>query len=242
MTRLRPRAEMALTAVLCIVGAGGCETGLKPASSGCFATGDVSGSPSTIDEAVGMANAMMAEAGQPVTLPCFLERLDRPLKAMAVLSLFSLQPSVGKRSPRIFLFAGNLVMSVVPAGDGRDLLELAEYTAPTRSIKAEVQFPVGVTLSASEPYDRVRQGAKTVCGGCHRSEQSAQQVSVTQGFESDVLRPRGRDEVPLPFLLEETRLCEPEVEPERCEMLNALFAHGEVQRGAFSADAHTIFE
>ena len=191
-----------------------------------------------------MANAMVATGLQPVTLPCFLERLERPLAAMGVVSLFSLQPSVGKRSPRIFLFAGHLVMSVVPAGDGRNLLELAEYTRPTRSIKAEIQFPVRVTLSAREPYDRVRAsaGEKTVCGGCHRSEASAPEVSVTQGFESDVLRPRARDEVPLSSLLEETMNCDPALEPERCEMLNAIFGNGEVRSGAFSPDAPTIFD
>ena len=62
----------------------------------------------------------------PVTLPCFLQALARPLKMHAAVSLISAQPSVGARSPRIFLFFDGLRVSIVPAGAGAPLLEMGE--------------------------------------------------------------------------------------------------------------------
>jgi hypothetical protein len=170
-----------------------------------------------------------------------LQSLSRPLAGMGVNSLFSLQPAVGKRSPRIFLFSGRLVLSVAPEGVGREFLELAEYTTPTRSIKGEIAFPMRAAVSAAEPYERVLEENTTVCGGCHRAEVAAPQVSIARGFESDVLRPRDNDKVPLPYLQQELRSCDARREPYRCAMLEAVFGQGEITPGEFSPDANTIF-
>lgn len=203
----------------------------------------LSGAPSTIADVVALANAMQAEQQQPVTLPCFVERLDRPLAVLPVLSPFSLQPGEGARSPRVFLFSGNIVMSVAPAGTGQDRLELAEYTSPTRSIKAEIAFPVAATIAPSNPYDRVlrQYGPGTICGGCHLGEQPATVVANANAFESEVFRPRTSEEVSIPYLQDQTRTCDPTLEPERCSLLTALFGRGEVTVRQFSADAPTIY-
>ena len=91
-------------------------------------------------------------------MDCFLERLDRPLTVLGVASVFSLQPAVGARSPRIFIFDPGLVMSVVPAGMGSPYLELAEYTTPLRSIKAQTTCTKGgqVILSSDPTSSKVR--------------------------------------------------------------------------------------
>jgi hypothetical protein len=184
---------------------------------------------------------MLAAHPDGLTIPCLVESLPRPLAALATKSTFSVQPAAGPRSPRMFLFSGNLVMSIVPAGNGRHLLELAEFTSPTRSIKGEIAFPLTAPLSASTPYDRVLLAPGTRCGFCHGSEQPALDVTAAQTFDSDVLRPPSSELVSLPYLQSETLVCDPKVEPDRCAMLTAVFSHGEVDEHQFSPMASTIF-
>ena len=51
---------------------------------------------------------------KPLTLACFVKSLPRPMYYNATLSSFSAQPSVGKRSPRVFFMINDLVLTVVP--------------------------------------------------------------------------------------------------------------------------------
>jgi len=78
-------------------------------SAECIAPSAVSNPPRTVDEAITLINALP----KPLTLPCFLQALARPLAMTATDSVFSLQPADGLRSPRIFLFTPGMVMSVV---------------------------------------------------------------------------------------------------------------------------------
>jgi len=223
--------------------ADGAEAGLAwlPIDPGCTAPEGVSTTPQNVEEAVALVNALKGQQEGPLTLPCFLQSLTRPFPALATKSVFSAQPASGPRNPRFFLFSGGLVMSVVPAGDGRPLLELAAYTTPTRSIKAEIHFPVEASVTTDAPYDRIRYGEKTTCGSCHGSETLVEGVSGASRFVSDVLRPRNLEIVPLEFVRHEAEICPPGVDAERCAILTALFGHGEVTRGAFSPEARTIY-
>jgi hypothetical protein len=182
-------------------------------------------------------------SGDALTLPCFVQSLDRPLATLASSGVFSAQPAVGERSPRMFLFSGNLVMSVVPAGVGADLLELAEYAGPTRSVKAEIAFPVAEPLAAGGPFDRIMyQQQGTACGFCHYPEREVTpEGSLIRRFESEVLRPSVREEVPLSFVDAQRQACDPVAEPARCRLLTAIFGHGAVVEGRFSPTARTIW-
>ena len=188
-----------------------------------------------------LINALFAVRSDEVTIPCVVESLDRPLGVLAAKSAFSAQPSTGVGSPRIFLFSGNLVMSIVPVGAARVLLELAESTTPTRSIKAEVHFPVRASLAETELFERVLFEAGTTCGGCHHEEKAVDEAPSRHRFESGVLRPRPQEEVPISFLQAEARACNRDLEAERCEMLSALFDHGAVEERHFSPEARTIY-
>src|SRR5688572_8125053 len=66
--------------------------------------------PGSILEVVGQVNALP----RPVTLPCFLATLPRPLEVHASQSIFSAQPAAGRRSPRMFIFSGALTLTIVP--------------------------------------------------------------------------------------------------------------------------------
>ena len=224
------------------IGALACSSSAAPATAttSCSPSAGVSGAPSSIADAVVLANDLLARQPEGLTVPCFVESLDRPLGVQAVNSIFSVQPAVGPRSPRIFLFSGNLVMSVVPEGDTAHSIELAEYLSPTRSIKAEIGFPLQAPISSSAPFDRVRDGEGTWCRGCHRDETRADSVTIAEAFGSDVLRPAPADEVPLPYVANEASACDSSLEPGRCAMLDAVFGHGPVEPRAFSRDARTI--
>jgi hypothetical protein len=77
---------------------------------------------------------------KPVSLVCFLEALERPLRLVATRSFFSAQPAVGARSPRIFLFMDGIIQSIVPAGSARNLLEMGEATSPGSAIRRSSSF------------------------------------------------------------------------------------------------------
>jgi hypothetical protein len=210
------------------------------AAKACAPSTGVAASLGSIGDAVALMNDLLAQGRTDVTLPCFVESLARPLGAMAVNSRFSAQPAAGPRSPRVFLFSGPLVVSVVPAGPSADLLELAEYVSPVRSIKAEIAFPRLAPTSPTQPFDRVAAAGGTVCGGCHRNEEAADTVDGTHAFVSDVLRPVAADEVPWSSVEAEAAACDSAVEPARCALFNAILGHGPLAPAAFSLDAATI--
>lgn len=198
----------------------------------------VSATPTTIAQTVELINALP----RPASLDCFLESLDRPLRITSTVSTVSLQPADGARSPRVFLFSGDLVMSVAIDGDGKHLLEFGEPVTPTRSLKAEIAFPLTDTLPVEAPFTRVMEGDGTSCGLCHGSEEPAMNGPVPEAFVSDALRFRDDELVELDALEAEWQACDPDLEPERCARLDAIFGHGEVLDQPFSADLPTIYD
>jgi hypothetical protein len=176
--------------------------------------------PRSVTDVVAMLNAMP----KPVTLPCFLDTLERPIALQATTSVLSAQPAVGKRSPRVFLFFDSLVASVVPAGTGRHLLELGERRGDAHSLKAELEFPITEQLLPEAPFARLRYDDRlSTCDFCHADSSPAEELGFPYAFVSQALRPVLRERVAVEALMAEARACDEAVEAERCEMLNVLF-------------------
>jgi hypothetical protein len=202
----------------------------------CAPAPGTTGSPSSIAETVDLVNGLP----KPVSLACFLEALQRPLRLVATQSFFSAQPAVGSRSPRIFLLRDGIIQSIVPEGSARNLLEMGEATRPGQSIKAELEFPITENITLASAFERLPLNGITTCGVCHDGRVPV--LGIEGAFESEVLRPADWELVPLADLEEEARGCDSELEPERCAMLGALFQHGEVIATEFPASVRTIFD
>lgn len=220
-------------------GGSGGEAPVDPAI--CRPPVSVSGAPQTIDDVTALINALVKEHDGKLDLPCFIASLDRPLGATASAGFVSAQPAHGARSPRIFLWSSALVLSVVPEGIGKDLLELGYQTTPTRSIKGEIAFPVTAPLSQSAPYDRIVDQPGTRCFACHPNEDPVKSASAATVFESDVLRPSDSDLVAIGNVEVESKQCDPAAEPERCALLAAVFDEGNLVPKGFSQAAKTLY-
>lgn len=220
---------------------GGSDDGDSKNTALCRAPAWVSGSPQTIEDVTSLINALAQEHGGTVDLPCFVSSVSRPLGAAGSSSFVSAQPAAGPRSPRMFLWSGALVMSVAPEGIGAGLLELGYQTTPTRSIKAEIPFPVKAPLSFAAPYDRVLNQTQTSCSSCHPHEEPAASITWATAFESEVLRISDDDVVDLGYVTRESERCDPAAEPERCALLGAIFGQGNLHAQAFSREALTIY-
>ena len=199
------------------------------ARTGCKPALGVSGSPTTIPEALILLNTLP----KPTSLACFLEALDRPLTLYMTESDQSLQPSPGPRSPRTFVLRGDLEMSIVFEGKASDTLEFGYRPEISRSIKTEIVFPVTRDVSESTIFDRIRQTERTtICGNCHVDEQHVEFPGFPTGvYESDVFEPYELYEVKLETLKNEASICDKAAEPYRCELLSALFDHGDTLQG-----------
>ena len=237
-SRARARAEFArfprgaavtglLLATAIAASSSGClNSGSQKADAGvnnpprCVAPEGAPTSPQTIADVVALVNALPS----PVTLPCFMQALERPLLMHAAVSSISAQPSVGTRSPRIFLFWDGLRASVVPAGAGAPLLELGEILPEDRSLKAEILFPVTTPLDPVTPYERILFAPNvTRCGFCHQAEDPDPNITFASAFTSVALRPLDSYAVTIDSLANELAICDPKAEPDRCALLQALF-------------------
>jgi hypothetical protein len=203
----------------------------------CVPPAGVSGSPRRISDVVDLVNALP----MPVTLPCVLEALDRPLQMAAAVSPFSAQSTDEPESPRMFVFTPGLTMTVVPVGLGSNLLEMAEYARPGRSRKAELEFPIEAPVSASAPYEDLTVAGISACGICHADEAQDGDIDGIPIYASQSLQPELKHELSLSFVEQYARDCDAAVEPERCAMLLAVFAHGDVQPGAFAEGSLVCF-
>ncbi len=217
--------------------AGSESTGAPPPPTACATETDISAAPQTIAEAIDLINALP----HPVTLDCFLEKLERPMLLNATSSTVSLQPADNKRSPRIFMFYGDLIMSVAVDGvPGNRLLEFGEFVAPTKTIKGEIEFPIEDTLPVIAPMERVFDGEGSECRICHGGESPADEYEMA--FASDALRFRDIEVVELDELVAEWMACNANLEPDRCRRLDALLAFGVVEPGDFPEGLQTIYD
>jgi hypothetical protein len=195
-------------------------------------------SPTTVADALDLID----DLPHPVTAECIIESLERPLLIEATDSFFSVQPARGARSPRIFIFSGDLTLSVVPEGEGSEVIEFAETTTPLRSTKGELALPIEGPLEPSAPFDRVaNEGeASTQCGFCH-VEETLYDASVGS-YDSIALRPELASLVSIGALSHLADSCDPAVEPDRCALLHAIFDHGDVEHHEFPLTYPTIYD
>lgn len=206
----------------------------------CFPSGPgVTGSPKTIGEAVALINSLP----KPTTVPCLLESLDRPLKLDATVGTLSAQPAAGARSPRIFLFLGPLIVSVVPDGRGATVVEFSEARELGLSVKGELPFPVTGTLPPEAPFTHVMfQTDLTTCALCHSQEVPDAMVGTAQSYASVAFRPLWYERVPLAKLREEWLACDETAEPARCAFYDALFSFGAVETQEFPKTMPTFIK
>lgn len=194
--------------------------------------GSVAGPVGTIAQAVERLHALPP----PVTVPCFVASLPRPLSVVATSGVISAQPASGAENPRLFLFSGELVLSVVGGGAGRDLIEFGEWVTPTRTLKGEVALPRDGGALELEPFERVlHQPGMTTCALCHRTEERS--ATVDGGYVSAAYQPERGTEVPLATVrgLRDACVAAGDESP-RCELYRAVFDVGEVTQGAFGKD------
>jgi hypothetical protein len=193
--------------------------------------------PRTITELVERIDALP----HPVTIPCLVASLPRPLDLVATNSEFSVQPAKGDDDPRIFILADGLVLSVVPTGEGSELLEFSEFVSPTETIKAELEFPIDGPVSPEDPYDhKILEGGLTRCGVCHRDEYES--PDRPGAWVSVAFRPVSTSLVPIESLPAVLDACDWDQQPARCEMLGALLDFGEVAQASFPEELPTIFD
>jgi hypothetical protein len=208
------------------------ETPPGPAPRSCFPPDGFDGTPGDVEEMVDLINALGPSTSEPVTIPCILEVFDRPLELNATANIFSAQPAFGPNNPRIFIFREELVVSVVPKGDGRPLMEFGVFRTPTRSVKAEIAFPVTQPIDFAAPYQRLRvddpTATGTKCAFCHFSETLDPSIDFAEAYISDVVFPHKQDAVDLDYLTWAFDTCDRELEPDRCSMLDGIFAQGDV--------------
>lgn len=203
----------------------------------CVTPAGMNGSPQSIEDAVALLNALP----KPTSVACFVEALDRPLLANATSSFTSAQPALSSASPRVFLQFGSLWLSIVVDGDASDRIEFGALQADLRSIKAEVQAPFTEAITPSAPYDRIRYGAGTGCGLCHDSETQVTSITFATAFESTAFQPRPTTHVDLGPLAAAAGSCDWQAQPNRCEMLWALFGGGPVVETEFPSAMPTFF-
>jgi hypothetical protein len=209
-----------------------------PEIARCQAPEGVSNAPRSILQAINLVNALP----KPVTLSCFLESLARPMLAYATEGIISAQPAVGARSPRVFLYYDPLILSVAPDGAGRHLVEFGELVSPTRSLKGEIEFPVEAELAPEAAFERLMfTDERTVCSICHAEEETTPLLDFTGAYVSRALRPSPDERVPLANVAIEAQLCDPELEPERCATLHALFDGGDVLEWDFPDEMLTFY-
>jgi hypothetical protein len=194
----------------------------------CLPAPGTTGSPQSIAALMELLEGLP----KPTTVACLLQSLDRPLELYLTSSTFSAQPAPAERSPRTFVVLGPLLLSVVAEGDASTLVEVGYQTAPGRSIKAEIPFPLRADPTPAGLLDQVRIGRVTMCGGCHTNERQVPDAFFEGdgGFESDVIPPLFVFEVGVDVLRAESEGCDAALEPERCGLLSALFDHGEVRQ------------
>ncbi len=218
---------------------GGNAVGMPPPTGRqrCQPPPGFTGSPQTIDEAVALLNALP----KPTSVSCFVESLDRPLTVFSTNSAFSAQPALSTRSPRVFIRTGNLWSSIV-IGDPSHLLEFGYLLPGTmRSIKGELKLPLEQPVAPSAPFDRVLYGGGTACGLCHFHEAPAPLAGISNAFSSVAFKPRPETRVSLEALRLEAQTCSWQAEPERCEMLAAVFDGGAVVEDPFPESMETFF-
>lgn len=223
----------------------GCEQNFRvpdaghPMSAAISQCGEQQGSPlKSIAEVIDRVNTLP----HPLSGPCFVAGLARPMAVVATTGTVSAQPAGGPHDPRVFILSPGVVIAVVPNGEGSKAIELGEWASATRTLKAEIALPVAQPLPADEPFTRAEgsdSAGVTRCGFCHTNE--ARHGSIAHGYVSGAFRPLPIHEVKLKGLEAEHLACITNGEiSERCDMFHALFDFGAITQGAFTDELETF--
>lgn len=205
-------------------------------ASGCKV--GTTGDPQSIDELISFINTLP----KPLTLDCLIRNLKSPLYINATSSKDSVQPANGVSSPRIFIFKGKLIISLVPSGEGSKVLEFSEIKGGTRSIKGEISLPVYSKIMPAEPFARISTGGRTSCSGCHGSERVEGNVDGAVIYSSVALKPVVRQNVTVEYLKMEADNCAfYKDSSERCKVMSALFM-GNVISQNFPSEMPTMLD
>jgi hypothetical protein len=175
----------------------------------------------------------------PLTIPCLIDSLPKPLRINATNSALSVQPAAGSYNPRIFIFVDNIILTFVPVGKGSETVEFSELRSDTSSVKGEISFPVTEILAEDSAYKQImrKDGYDgTTCVGCHMGEDKVSD----QVFETRALKPFVRQDVPLPYLEELKNTCVT-VGRLRCDIFDALFKGKAPLPIDFPDDMPTLF-
>jgi hypothetical protein len=190
----------------------------------------------SIDDAI----ATIDRLPLPVTLPCFLASIERPLGLELTSDVFNTQPAEGYRSPRILVRLPRVTLTVVPVREGKHLLELGEDHPSGLTVKADLHFPIASELDPQEPFVRTLAypgASETGCHVCHFEE-----IALDDGrFANTQLRPPDEMIVPLDVLRDEHAACDRREDPYRCRMFSALLDHGDVFESRFPETVATQF-
>jgi hypothetical protein len=198
-------------------------------------------SPTNIAETLGSIDALVEN-----TIPCLIANLARPLEVAASTSQFSAQPAFDDANPRLFVFLDGVVLTVVPDGVGKDLLEFGEWTSTSRTIKAELKFPPSLPVEPSAPYEKVLNTSTTVsgiatnCSVCHGVEQQELEIDGVHGYSSIAYRPIDSAVLPWTVVEQERWACADDDRSGRCDLLRALIDFGVVEPTEFGDEVATF--
>lgn len=187
--------------------------------------------PQNIDQMTNLINALP----KPLTLDCVIENLPKPLNVSALQSAFSAQPSESASTPRVFIIIrNNFILSVVPTGLGKNLLEMSEIINATESVKAELLFPIDMVLSLTAPYDRIQAPAGgSQCNFCHKGERAIATGYPATAYASQILRPDNTKFVSSAQSRQYALTCNQVADPYRCALMKAIFIDGQAQDARF---------
>lgn len=204
----------------------------------CIAPSGVSNAPTTIKEALDLIDSLP----RPVTVPCFIDSLARPLKLIASSSPFSAQPAFNAEAPRVFVVIDTLIISWVPDGDGSKVLEFAEERDFARSVKAELHMPVTGEMAYADAFDHLlrNEEKESSCGICHGQEERATDITYGNAFMSLALKPRDADVVNVARMRQIHEACDGNATPGRCAIYEAMF-RGDVEDTDFGRALPTFF-
>ncbi len=204
----------------------------------CEAPTEASNLRSSIESVINLINALP----RPVTIPCVIDVLPRPLKVNATSSALSVQPAEGLQNPRIFIELNSVILTFALTGEGSTTIEFSHILSDTMSIKGEIAFPVKDTLPITAAYDEIKRttGTGTRCSGCHFSEAAAGGTFPDVAFVSKALRPFDKNDVSIDILQQLKDHCG-NTRSERCDMLDALFRGGVPRRYSFPSAMPTLF-
>jgi hypothetical protein len=206
------------------------DKGDSSSSTSCTDVTETLGAPKSIQETIALINALP----RPVTMECFLTSLKAPLSVFAVNNKFSAQPAVDQASPRIFILQNKFVLSVVPGGVGRSLLEFSELNIGSESYKGELEFPINETVTIEQILNQTTGTSTTSnCINCHSGERKIDYKSLGNLFVSNVVAPNESQRVVQPYLKAQAAACNPAINKYRCDMLNAIYIKGQAQDAAF---------